>query len=136
MNVRNCRKCRRLFNYVAGPCLCNECRAEMEKKFGVVKQYIEENPHSDIRQIAKDCDVDALQIRQWIKEERLCFAEDSPIGIPCERCGKTIRSGRFCAKCKSEMTNSFNQVLNSSKKPVESRKKISDTNPRMHYLEQ
>ena len=136
MNVRNCRKCRRLFNYVTGPCLCNECRAEMEKKFGTVKEYIEEHPHSDIRQVAEECEIDVLQIRQWIKEERLCFAEDSPIGIPCERCGKTIRTGRFCEQCKSEMTNSFNSVLKSPSKQPETKKVTRDSNPRMHYLEQ
>lgn len=135
MNVRNCRKCRRLFNYVAGPYLCTACREEMEAKFQEVKQYIEEHRHADIRQVAEVCEVDPIQIHQWIKEERLCFSDDSPIGIPCERCGKTIKVGRFCDKCKAEMSNSFNELLHSSSKEMAPVKRGSSSNPRMHYLD-
>ena len=56
--------------------------------------------------------MEPAQIRQWIREDRLQFAEDSPIRIPCEKCGTMIRSGRFCEKCTMEMTNGFRQVLN------------------------
>lgn len=111
MNVRNCRKCRRLFNYVLGPVYCPNCRQEMETKFQEVKAYVRENPGSDIRMVARACDVDPMQIRQWVREERLCFAEDSPIGIECERCGSTIKSGRFCARCKSEITSDLRSVM-------------------------
>ena len=111
MNVRNCRKCRRLFNYVMGPVLCNQCRQEMEDIFVIVKKYVRENPGSDIRMVAEACDVDPMQIRQWVKEERLCFSEDSPVGIPCERCGKNIKSGRFCATCKAEIKSDFKSVM-------------------------
>ena len=111
MNVRNCRKCRRLFNYVMGPMYCAQCRQEMEEEFQKVKKYVQEHPGSDIRMVSEACEVDPMQIRQWIKEERLCFADDSPIGIACERCGITIKSGRFCAKCKSEMTSELKSVM-------------------------
>ena len=53
MNVRNCRKCRRLFNYVVGPVLCNNCKKEMEEVFQTVKKYVRENPGSDIRMVAE-----------------------------------------------------------------------------------
>ena len=32
MNVKNCRKCRRIFNYVMGPILCPNCREAEEAK--------------------------------------------------------------------------------------------------------
>ena len=32
MNVRNCRHCGRIFNYVAGPIMCPACREKMEEK--------------------------------------------------------------------------------------------------------
>ena len=70
MNVRNCRKCRRLFNYVVGPVLCNNCKKEMEEVFQTVKKYVRENPGSDIRMVSEACEVDPMQIRQWVKEER------------------------------------------------------------------
>ena len=30
MNVRNCRKCGKIFNYIAGPFVCPACREELE----------------------------------------------------------------------------------------------------------
>ena len=44
MNVRNCRGCGRIFNYVTGPFLCIKCREEMEVKFQEVKEYIRQHP--------------------------------------------------------------------------------------------
>ena len=42
MNVRNCRKCGKIFNYVSGLPICPACRDEAEKKFQVVKKFIRE----------------------------------------------------------------------------------------------
>ena len=111
MNVRNCRKCRKLFNYVVGPVYCAQCKQDMEAEFQVVKKYVQDNPGSDIRMVSEACNVDPNKIRQWVREERLCFSDDSPIGIGCERCGATIKSGRFCAKCKAEMTTELKSVM-------------------------
>ena len=43
MNVKNCRKCGRIFNYIGGQPICPTCREEAEKKFETVKNYIKEN---------------------------------------------------------------------------------------------
>ena len=96
---------------MVGPVLCNQCKQEMEEVFQTVKKYVRENPGSDIRMVAEACEVDPMQIRQWVKEERLCFSEDSPVGIPCERCGMTIKSGRFCATCKADIKSDFRSVM-------------------------
>ena len=134
MNVRNCRKCRRLFNYVIGPVYCAQCRQEMEDEFQKVKKYIQDNPGSDIRMVSEACEVDPMQIRQWVREERLCFSDDSPMGIACERCGITIKSGRFCAKCKSDMTKELKSVM--PKATVVQNPGNKSTDHRMRFLEQ
>ena len=136
MNVRNCRRCKRLFNYVVGPYLCPQCRQEMEDKFQEVKKYVQEHVRADIKTVSEECDVDSMQIRQWIREERLVFAEDSAIGIACERCGTTIRSGRFCEKCKAEMTNGFRNAMTPSTQASAGRNNQDmRTNPKMRYLD-
>ena len=81
MDVRNCRNCGRLFNYIGGPNICQACRDEAEKKFANVKEYIQDNPRSSMQEISDANDVTTNQIRQWIREERLQFSDDSPIGI-------------------------------------------------------
>ncbi len=111
MNVRNCKRCRRLFNYVMGPMLCTTCREEMEAKFQEVKKYVAENVRTGIQEVAEACDVSVKQIQQWIREERLVFSDDSPIGMPCERCGAMIKSGKYCNRCKNDLTNTLNDAI-------------------------
>ena len=52
MNVRNCRKCGRIFNYVVGPILCPRCVEEQEKVFQVVKEYVIEHHGADIAEVS------------------------------------------------------------------------------------
>ena len=115
MNVRNCRKCGRIFNYVLGPIMCPKCREDQEAKFQEVKKYVRGHQGADIIEVFEGCDVDPGQIRQWMREERLQFADDSPIRIPCESCGTMIRAGRFCDKCKLDMTNGFKNAMGQDK---------------------
>lgn len=122
MNVRNCRKCGRVFNYVMGPVICPRCREDLEGKFQEVKKYVQDHPGADITEVSTECDVEPPQIRQWIREERLQFADDSPIRLPCENCGAMIKSGRFCESCKREMSKEFNHAIGRDKpKVVESK---------------
>ena len=96
MDVRNCKGCGKLFNYMSGAQLCPECRAKLEKKFSSVKDYIGEHPQASIR----------------VKEERLILSEASLDGVLCEHCGRPITSGRFCDKCKAAMANNLRSALN------------------------
>lgn len=135
MNVRNCRGCGRIFNYVAGPMLCQRCREEMEVKFQEVKEYIRSNPGVGIPEVSDACEVSVSQIQQWLRDERLEVTENSPIFLSCESCGANIRSGKLCDKCKNQMASGFRDILN-SQRPVKEAPKRQDTkdNPRMRYL--
>ena len=110
MNVRNCKKCGKLFNYVAGAPVCPACKEALEEKF---------------LEVVENCEVDPQQVRQWVREERLEFSGDGVTGITCEKCGATIPTGRFCQKCKNEMTENLNTAL--PKKPKEAPVKKKDT---------
>lgn len=138
MNVRNCRKCKKLFNYVVGPIICPVCKDEMEAEFQKVKKYVQENPRCDIRTVSEECEVDPQQIRDWVREERLEFASDSGVGLNCEKCGKSISSGRFCPECKRDMTNSFNNAIGIGRgtAPAKEVKKPTKENPKMRFLDQ
>ena len=136
MNVRNCRKCGRVFNYVLGPIMCPRCRDAQESVFQEVKKYVQENRGADIAEVSQVCGVEPGQIRQWIREERLQFAEDSPIQIACESCGAMIRSGRFCDACKAEMTTGFKRATGQDKPaPIQQEKpKDRRESERMRFL--
>ncbi len=111
MDVRNCKNCGRLFNYLNGPSICPACKDELENQFVQVKEYVRENPGATIQMVADDNGVTVQQIRQWVREERLEFSKDSPVGIECEICGATIRTGRYCEACKGKMQKELDSVI-------------------------
>lgn len=135
MNVRNCRGCGRIFNYVAGPILCQVCREKMEAKFQEVKEYIRCNPGVGISEVAEACEVEISQIHQWLREDRLELTEASPIRLACESCGTQIRSGRYCEHCKNNITSGFKNILHSNRPKEPEQKRVYDKdNPKMRFL--
>ena len=137
MDVRNCRQCGRLFNYIGGSYrnLCPNCVEGIEEKFGDVKEYIEENKTASIGAISEACDVSVKQLEQWIREERLTFADDSPIGIACEACGATIKSGKYCENCKNSLASQFGNMYKNNKESAPATNKNSRDSARMRFLD-
>lgn len=133
MEVMNCRDCGRLFNYMSGPKLCPECREKLEEKFQQVKEYLRQNTVASITQVSEANDVSVNQIKQWVREERLCFREGSGVTFECENCGASILTGRFCQKCKTSMVNSLGSVYRKDK-PVERKKPVKEKE-RMRFLD-
>ncbi|MCQ2492981.1 MAG: flagellar protein [Lachnospiraceae bacterium] len=110
MNVKSCRKCGRMFNYIAGMHICPPCREKLEEKFLEVKNYLRDNKGAGINEVAEACEVEPQQIAQWLREDRLELTSDSAVLLNCDRCGTPIRSGRYCDKCRAEMTTSLNSM--------------------------
>lgn len=138
MDVRNCRTCGKLFNYIGGQYrhLCPACAEALEDKFVEVKNYIEDNKDAQLTVISQECDVSVRQIEQWVREERLTFSDDSPIGIACEGCGATIKSGRLCDNCRTALASQFSNVYHKEKpKPSMEAKKSEYDKARMRFLE-
>lgn len=134
MNVRNCRNCGSIFNYVSGAVICPVCREKLEKKFQEVKDYVRENKGAGIQEVAEACEVETGQIRQWLREGRLELSADSAVFLNCESCGKPIRSGRFCEKCTVEMTKGFRDVLRDKKPAVQKPVKKEEDGAKMRFL--
>ncbi len=134
MDVRNCRKCGKIFNYVMGPIMCPACAEAQEAKFQTVKTYIRENPGVGVPEVARECDVETSQIYQWLREERLQLGEGSVISLECENCGASITSGRLCDKCKKTMMNDM-RAASRVERPAEQPKiKVEDGKNKMRFL--
>jgi phage antirepressor YoqD-like protein len=125
MEVRVCKNCRRLFQYIYGPELCPDCAKllpkdekervykkltatlkpmlrEDEEKYEQVKDYIVSHPRATIVEIAKENDIAPTKLFEWIREDRLEFSEDSQYAwFECANCGAKIKSGRLCNRCKT-----------------------------------
>ena len=133
-NVKNCRKCGKIYNYVMGPNICPACREGLEEKFQRTKEYIRENGKATMSEVSENCEVEVSQLRQWIREERLQFSDDSPIKVNCEGCGVMIGSGRYCNKCKSNLINGLNPQV-PKEVPKEMPKRKDSNSQKMRFLQ-
>ncbi|MBQ3061735.1 MAG: flagellar protein [Lachnospiraceae bacterium] len=110
MEVRNCRICGNLFNYVMGAQHCPLCKANLDKVFEQVKEFLYENKGATIAQVCQNIDVSKRQIEQWVREERLTFATAEGSGVTCKRCAKPIMSGTYCESCKTRVIGNLNSA--------------------------
>lgn len=132
MDIRNCKSCGKMFNYIGKP-ICPTCEKVLEDKFQQVKQYVKEHPEAPISVVSEENDVSINQIKRWVRQERLSFSNESLVGIECENCGTMIRTGRFCEACKAKLGNNLSSVIKKPKlEPAPEKKKES---ARMRFLD-
>ena len=122
MNVVNCKKCGKIFNYIAGLPICPKCQEKSEEEFQKVKEYISKNPGVSVASTAEACEVEVAQIRQWLREERLTFSSTEGSDLACEKCGKPILSGRFCDACKLEVSKGLSDAIRKPEAPKPAKK--------------
>lgn len=134
MEVRNCKQCGRLFNHLGGTPLCPACKEALEDKFMQTKEYVRENPGATMQMVSEENDVTIPQIRQWIREERLEFSKDSPVGIDCELCGASIRTGRYCDACKLRIQTDFGNAYSKPQAAPIQKKKSQHDRDKMRFI--
>lgn len=103
VEVRVCKNCNKFFQTMTGHKLCQGCREELEQAFKRAKLYIRENPGAGVQQVSEALEIAPKQILQWVREDRLYFADNLKVQIPCLICGTMISSGKYCFKCSSEL---------------------------------
>lgn len=132
MEVRNCAKCGRLFQYIGGPPICPKCKQKEEEDFQLVKNYIYENKNANMIEVSNETGVSTKLIERFIREGRLMLSEDSPISLKCEKCGTNIRTGRFCEACSRSLSNEMRMSTSANQAPS----KVNETKERdkMHFL--
>ena len=112
MEVRTCKNCGKLYNYIGKITpVCPICMKELEEKFEACRKYIKENPGANIQKVSDETGVTMKMLKQWVREERLTFAEGTLVGIECEACGANILTGRFCQKCKQNLSNRLSSMI-------------------------
>ena len=132
MGIVNCKKCGKMFNFISGVPICPLCKEKAEEDFQRVKKYVEENKSATINEIVDNCEVDAKQIKQWVREERLIFSENSPITINCEKCGAKILTGRYCSDCLKKTANNLENASQRPARQTDNSQDSSSRNIRMH----
>lgn len=97
--VKNCRECKKIFMYAAGPQICDACKQRDEEEFHKVRKYLRDYPGATMQEVSAGTEVSMVKINKFLRDDRIEVAENSPIALQCENCGVRIRSGRFCVDC-------------------------------------
>lgn len=116
MDVRNCSRCGSIYVY-DGFNVCIKCRREDEEDFKKIKEYLDEYPGANISEVESETGIDSKKIIEFLKQGRLEIADDANMLLSCERCGTSIKTGRFCEKCTAEMQREFKQSIGGGKDP-------------------
>lgn len=120
-DVRNCRKCGKIFSYMGGPPICPVCKQGEEEDFKNIKDYLYKNIGASLTQVAVDLDISVEKIKRFLKEGRLeITTEDGNLFLECESCGKSIRSGKFCSDCERNLASGFKSTAGQMKNELDS----------------
>ena len=103
MEIKNCKKCKRIFQYLTGPQLCITCKDEDELEFQEIKKYLKEHPRATMTEVAEALEISVEKITKFLRDGRLEVAEGSAIKIECESCGRPILTGKYCQICSGRM---------------------------------
>ncbi|MDO4188705.1 MAG: hypothetical protein Q4D29_06915 [Lachnospiraceae bacterium] len=100
-----CEKCgcRRIQYMGVGEYKCEECGLFMYDDYGKVRNYIEKNPGATTTEVSNAVGVSKEKIRRLLRDDKIQIAPGSVSFLSCEKCGTSIRSGRFCASCQNEV---------------------------------
>ncbi|WP_108668999.1 TIGR03826 family flagellar region protein [Peribacillus acanthi] len=103
--LANCPKCDSIFLKSAFRDVCEACFKEEEKLFEKVYNFIrkKENRTATMMQVVEGTGVTEDLIVKFIKAGRLKLAQFPNLGYSCEKCGTTIRDGKLCGACATQL---------------------------------
>lgn len=71
MQVKTCKRCNKLFQYVTGRQVCPKCRKREEELFGQVKDYLRENKGASMEEVSEATGASLGLIQSFLREGRL-----------------------------------------------------------------
>jgi uncharacterized protein len=109
MSIANCTRCGRMFQKTTGSRVCIDCKDAEELAYRQVRDYLEQQPGSDIQTVSQGTGVDEGVILKLLQDGRLVAMGDlaSGMAIQCERCGGPTTSGRLCNPCVEAQGQAF-----------------------------
>ncbi len=109
MNIRNCKKCGKIFAHT-GRNICPACVKNEEKDFDVIKNFLEDNPEATAAEIEEGTGIPLEQIMSYLESGRLILKEGAPALLKCRSCGKPIIGGMLCEACASQLAHKFEEA--------------------------
>lgn len=127
-----CEVCKGKMFYVhSGMYSCSSCGHTVLDDFGKVKKYLEENGPTPALGVSYATGVPIEIIEEFLKQGRVEIPDGSKYYIKCEKCGCSIRYGRFCPSCVREIAGGIKSVFCAE---MGERPKREDMSGKMHFL--
>lgn len=117
----------------SGKYKCDFCGHEELDDFGKVKEFLEIHGSAPSYKISLMTGVRQEVINLFLKRGMVELPEDSDYYLKCEKCGCSIRYGRFCPDCAKKLASGIQALFGAEvgEKPKEIQREKKD---RMHYL--
>ncbi|MDM5210233.1 hypothetical protein QUF94_01950 [Peribacillus sp. NJ4] len=121
MEIFNCPNCNSLFVMTKFRDVCDACYKEEEAQYDKVYAYIRKkiNRTAFMMQVVKDTGVEETLIIKFVKTGKLWISQFPNLGIPCEKCGTHIKSGRLCGECSDSLRTDLKTFENEEKRLTE-----------------
>ena len=121
MDLYNCPNCNSLFVKTKFRDVCDACYKEEEAQFDRVYEYIRKksNRTASMVQVVEATGVEEELIIKFVKTGKLRIAQFPNLGIPCEKCGTVIRSGRLCETCSASIRSGLETYESDEKRRLE-----------------
>ncbi|NJD03309.1 MAG: MerR family transcriptional regulator [Ruminiclostridium sp.] len=133
--VRNCRKCGKIFTYLGGGPICPSCKQADEEDFKRVRDYLYDHPGSSLNQVSLELDISVEKIKRFLKDGRLEITdEEGNMFLECESCGKSIKSGRYCVNCERDLASNLKSTASQMKSVLDSVSESAGKAIEMRYL--
>ncbi len=94
--------CKDLENVTLGTYRCLKCAKDNYDDFQTIRNYLNKTGSASALIIERDTGVPRKIINYFFREEYLEIPSNSPIRVPCSRCGAPIRTGVLCDACKQK----------------------------------
>jgi Zn finger protein HypA/HybF involved in hydrogenase expression len=116
--LKNCRRCNKVFPFFAGLPICPACAQEDERIFREVSGYIREHPGVSLNVVSGELNISYDKLMKYVKEGRLqVLSGEGEFVSFCEKCGQMIKKGKFCQSCEYHISN----VLDDSKRNLQNK---------------
>lgn len=107
-----CSKCKSPLYYKgSGKYVCSSCGNIEYDDFGKVKRYLDKYGISTMAVIADATGVPMKHLNLMLREGRVEIPDGSKFYIKCEKCGCSIRYGRFCPDCVRSTASDLKQAF-------------------------
>lgn len=124
MDVRNCPRCGNIFQKLRRD-ICPACAQNEDKEYEIVRDFIYDNPKSDVITVSEETGISVDTIMKFLRENRLVNLCDSLI-LECDGCGEPIPSGKYCGDCTEKLKKEISGIVpNKQESPAEKKSNAS-----------